>query len=60
MSELKSFKNLPVGYEKIVQFKNKNIIDFNLTLFSELNLIRDIIFGNSSYEDIADSNNYLN
>jgi len=60
MSELKSFKNLPVGYEKIVQFKNKNIIDFNLTLFSELNLIRDIIFSNSSYEDVADSNNYLN
>jgi hypothetical protein len=60
MSELKNFKNLPAGYEEIVKLKNTNIIDFDTNLFSGINLMRDVIFGNHSYEDLSDSNNYLN
>ena len=60
MSELKNFKNLPAGYEKIVKLKNTNIIDIDPNIFIDLDLMRDVIFGNYSYEDLVDSNKYLN
>ena len=60
ISELKNLKNLPAGYEEIVKLKNKNIIDIHNNLFSDINLMRDIIVGNYSYEELVDSNNYLN
>ena len=60
MSELKYYKNLPAGYEQIVKLKNTNIIDIDSNLLSDIDLIRDIIYGNYSYEDLVDSNNFLN
>ena len=60
MSELKNFETLPAGYEKIVNLKNTNIIDEEQNILSQIDLIRDIIFGNQRYRDIIESNNYLN
>ena len=60
MSELKSFENLPAGYEEIVNLKNKNIIDEKQNILSQIDLIRDVIFGNQRYGDLIESNNYLN
>ncbi len=60
MSELKSFENLPAGYEEIVNLKNTNIIDDEQNILSQIDLIRDVIFGNQRYRDLIESNNYLN
>ena len=60
MSELKSFEKLPAGYEEIVNLKNTNIIDEKPNILSQFDLIRDVIFGNQSYGDLIESNNYLN
>lgn len=60
MSELKNFETLPAGYEEIVNLKNTNIIDEEQNILSQIDLIRDIIFGNQRYRDIIESNNYLN
>ena len=60
MSELKNFETLPAGYEEIVNLKNSNIIDEEQNILSQIDLIRDIIFGNKRYRDIIESNNYLN
>jgi len=60
MSELKNFENLPAGYEEIVNLKNINIIDEELNILSQIDLIRDFIFGNRRYIDLIESNNYLN
>ena len=60
MSELKSFENLPAGYEEIVNLKNTNIIDDEQNILSQIDLIRDVIFGNQLYRDLIESNNYLN
>lgn len=60
MSELKSFENLPAGYEEIVNFKNTNIIDDEQNILGQIDLIRDVIFGNQHYRDLIESNNYLN
>ena len=60
MSELKSFENLPAGYEEIVNLKNKNIIDEKQNILSQIDIIRDVIFGNQRYGDLIESNNYLN
>ena len=59
MSELKSFEKLPAGYEEIVNLKNKNIIDEKQNILSQIDIIRDVIFGNQSYGDLIESNNYL-
>ena len=59
MSELKSFEKLPAGYEEIVNLKNTNIIDEKPNILSQFDLIRDVIFGNQSYGDLIESNNYL-
>ena len=59
MSELKSFENLPAGYEEIVNLKNKNIIDEKQNILSQIDLIRDVIFGNQHYRDLIESNSYL-
>jgi hypothetical protein len=60
MSELKSFENLPAGYEEIVNLKNTNIIDDEQNILSQIDLIRDVIFGNQDYRDLIKSNSYLN
>ena len=60
MNELKSFENLPAGYEEIVNFKNTNIIDDEQNILGQIDLIRDVIFGNQHYRDLIESNNYLN
>ena len=60
MSELNNFKNLPVGYEDIVSLKNKNIIDVEQNILSQIDLIRDVIFSNQNYRSLIESNNYLN
>ena len=60
MNELKNFDNLPVGYEEIVNLKNKNIVDIDQNLLSQIDSIREIIFGNQKYSDLIESNNYLN
>jgi len=60
MSELKNFENLPDGYEEIVNLKNINIIDEEQNKLSQIDLIRDFIFGNRRYIDLIESNNYLN
>ena len=60
MSELKNFENLPAGYEEIVNLKNKNIIDEKQNILSQIDLIRDVIFGNQHYRDLIENNNYLN
>ena len=52
MNELINFENLPAGYEKIVNLKNANIIDEEQNILSQIDLIRDIIFGNYSYRDL--------
>jgi hypothetical protein len=59
MSELKSFENLPVGYEDIVNLKNTNIIDDEQNILSQIDLIREVIFGNQHYRDLIESNSYL-
>ena len=60
MSELNNFKNLPVGYEDIVSLKNKNIIDVEQNILSQIDLIRDVVFSNQNYRSLIKSNNYLN
>ena len=60
MNELKNFENLPIGYEEIVNLKNKNIIDTDQNLLGQIESIREIIFGNAKYSDLIESNNYLN
>ncbi len=60
INELKNFKNLPVGYEEIINLKNKNIIDTNKNLLGQIDSIKEIIFGNQKYNDLIESNNYLN
>ena len=60
MNELKNFENLPIGYEEIVNLKNKNIIDTDQNLLDQIDSIREIIFGNAKYSDLIESNNYLN
>ena len=60
INELKNFINLPIGYEEIINLKNKNIIDIDKNLLAQIDLIRDIIFGNQNYSDLIERNNYLN
>ena len=60
MNELKNFEILPIGYEEIVNLKNKNIIDTDQNLLGQIELIREIIFGNAKYSDLIESNNYIN
>ncbi len=60
INELKNFEKLPVGYEKIINSKNKNIIDMDQNSFRQIDLIREVIFSNQKYIDKIESNNYLN
>lgn len=60
MNELKDIKNLPVGYEEIVNLKNKNIIDSEQNLLGQIDTLREIIFDNQKYSELIESNNYLN
>ena len=58
--ELKNFDDLPDGYEKVANLKNKNIVNVEEELLNNIDLIRDIIFDNQEYRNIIDSNRYLN
>ena len=58
--ELNNFDDLPDEYKKVVNFKNKNIVNIEEDLLNNMDLIRDIIFGNQEYIDIIDNNKYLN
>jgi len=60
MSELRNFENLPIGYEKIIELKNKYIIEIDQNLSSQINLVRDIIYEKQNYRDLIKSNIYLN
>ena len=60
ISEIKNYKNLPDVYKKIVNLKNKNIIDIEKNSLDQIDSIRNIFFGNQKYIDLIESNNYLN
>ena len=60
MSELQNFENLPTGYQEIVDSKNTNIIYVEQNILSQIDLIRDFIFGNQRYTDLIESNKYIN
>ena len=60
INELKNFENLPLGYEKIVNSKNKNIVDASQSTLDQIDLIRSVIFGTKNFRDLIESNNYLN
>ena len=60
MSELRNFENLPIGYEKIIELKNKYIIEIDQNLSSQINLVRDIIYEKQNYRDLIKSDIYLN
>ena len=60
ISEIINFENLPDVYKKIVNLKNKNIINNENNTFNQVDLIRDIIFGKLSYGDLIKSINHLN
>ena len=60
MSELRNLENLPIGYEKIIELKNKYIIEINQNLSSQINLVRDIIYEKQNYRDLIKSDIYLN
>ncbi len=60
MSELRNLENLPIGYEKIIELKNKYIIEIDQNLSSQINLVRDIIYEKQNYRDLIKSDIYLN
>ena len=60
INEIKNFENLPIGYKEIVNLKNKNIIEYNQNSLGQIDSIREIIFGNQTYSDLIETNNYLN
>ena len=60
MSELRNLENLPIGYEKIIELKNKYIIEINQNLSSQINLVRDIIYEKQNYRDLIKSDIYFN
>jgi hypothetical protein len=51
---------LPIGYEKIIELKNKYIIEIDQNLSSQINLVRDIIYEKQNYRDLIKSDIYLN
>ena len=52
---------MPDGYEKIVSKKNMNIIDTDYTKQQKVIMtMQEIIFGNKSYNELIETNNYLN
>lgn len=60
INELKNFESLPVGYEYIINLKNTNIINNSQSKLDQIDSMRDIIFDNKSYEDLINTNNYIN
>jgi hypothetical protein len=60
INELKNFESLPIGYEDIINLKNTNIINNSQNVLEQIGSIRDIIFDNKSYEDLINTNNYIN
>ena len=60
MSELRNLENLPIGYEKIIELKNKYIIEIDQNLSSQINLVRDIIYEKQNYRDLIKSDIYFN
>ena len=59
--EVKNFDNLPKGYLELLSTKNLNISNIDYENFSSnLELIKGIILGNQNYQNIIETNNYLN
>ena len=59
--EVKNFDNLPEGYLDLLSNKNVNISNINYESFSSnLELVKGIIFGNQNYQNIIETNDYLN
>ena len=59
--EVKNFDNLPEGYLDLLSNKNLNISNINYESFSSnLELVKGIIFGNQNYQNIIETNDYLN
>ena len=60
-NEVKSYKQLPEGYIKILNSKNQNILNVNYNEFSlKYELIKSLVFGNQNYPNSIETNNYLN
>jgi len=60
MSELRNFESLPIGYQEIIELKNKYIIEVDQNLSAQINLVRDIIYEKQNYRDLIESDIYLN
>ncbi len=59
--EVKNFDDLPKDYLDILGSKNQNISSIDYDSFSSnLELIKAIIFEDKDYQDIIETNNYLN
>ena len=43
-----------------MNLKNTNIIDDEQNILNQIDLIKDVIFGNQRYRDLIESNSYLN
>ena len=59
--EVENFDELPKGYLDILNSKNKNILEIDYKNFSsKFDLITSLIFGNQEYQNIIETNDYLN
>ena len=60
-NEVKGYEELPEGYIEILNSKNQNILNINYKNFSQkYELLKSIIFGNHSYQESIETNDYLN
>ena len=60
-NEVKGYEGLPEGYIEILNSKNQNILNINYKNFSQkYELLKNIIFGNHSYQKSIETNDYLN
>ena len=59
--EVENFDQLPKDYLDILNSKNKNILEIDYKNFSsKFDLIISLIFGNQDYQNIIETNGYLN
>ena len=62
INEMKNIEyELPEGYTKILENKNKNIFKPNYSLEREkYDLLSELIFGKKKFDDILDNLDYIN
>ena len=59
--EVENFDELPRDYLNILNSKNKNILELDYkNSSSKFDLITNLIFGNQDYQNIIETNDYLN